>query len=187
MRSSSLRYVALLFALVFAVLLAPARVGLGQETEPEGTIEGTVEAFDITPELTTQSSESFTLPAQLPVRVNLPLVRSAPTTSPLQFATQINAATGDPINPGTVFSPVRVLYVGSLVSGAEGLPLRFEWMFPRVGNQTSFVDKKTVNFPVARYVSGIEIRNAKALPKGTYTVKLFLNDVLVQEASATIR
>jgi hypothetical protein len=189
MRSSSVRYVVPLLALLLAVLPAPARASLGQETEPDATLEATIVTYDMTDDLNAQFAEPVAAPdpAQLRFRVNLPFVGTVPTASPLQFATQVNPTTAEPINPGAVFGSTRVLYVTTLVTGARGLPLRFEWTVPRVGNQTSIVQNFTVSSAAVRYAPSVVLEPPGPLPKGTYTVKLFLNNVLVQESSATIR
>lgn len=151
---------------------------------------------------TNPASERGALPAQTSsvgvdqaqsIVTYIPLLATPIQVSPLQFATTIDK--NRPINPATTFSAdTDILFVTTLIEGAQGLSYRIEWTFPPDANPSGLIDSDTLaaaEVPFAYRICPIspETRECTGDPlrAGTYDVKFFIDGILYQQAVATIR
>jgi hypothetical protein len=166
----------LLFAAVFAAL--PLWTVYGQNTaRKDGTafIAQTTSSSPTSPAVATQGAPAL--------GVWLPLLLTSPSATPAEFGTNVNND-GTLVNPGTTFSyGITELYHAATVRNGSDLPFRVEWTWP---------DGDLVNVegnvpPTGRVITKIFFEPRAPLLRGTYQTRLFVNDQLIQQATATIQ
>ena len=154
-------------------------------------------------EVAVQSSPSSPVPVQqvatraVPAAntaIYLPLSLLPPRFGPVQFAASAND--NGLINPATTFAfGLQTIYFGSLAEGFPvGTPYRIEFTFPAISGETSTIinDTTIANpdniFYSFRIVDRITNQpTGDPLPRGAYTVRIFVNNVLQQQGTATIQ
>lgn len=128
------------------------------------------------------------------VHVYFPLIVMPPRVSPLQFATAIDEQ-NRPIDPSTTFpAGTDQIYVTTVIEGAANLDYRIEWVFPPETTPARLVDGDAISTAVLRFAYRVcrvsqetGACSGAPLPTGTYEVRLFLEDTLYRQATATIQ
>jgi hypothetical protein len=113
--------------------------------------------------------------------IYLPIVRRGVNVTPLQFASAIDAF-GVPIDPDTTFSyGITKLYASTVVTGGQNQVSRTLFIRPNgFGSQAVY----TIPSAEARVTTSI---SGTPLDRGTYTIKFFLDGVLLQQGTVVIQ
>jgi len=123
----------------------------------------------------------------------LPLIIKPFTVAPFQFATSNGCDTdfSDPVGaPATFPQGIKRLFAGSIVEGGIGHPWRLEWTINGTcatgldENGTISKSPEPIGITIFYGTSG---QCQKAIPSGTYEVRLYVSDTLFQAATATIQ
>ena len=125
--------------------------------------------------------------------IYLQIVLAPIRASPLQFVTSNECSTdfsNPQPSPATFAFGIKQLGVSTTLDGGIGLPWRLEWSVN--GQRVTDLDRHDVITQVPQVVAmtivyGADRQCGTALPIGDYQVRLFLNDVLYQEANVTIQ
>ncbi|HEX5690138.1 MAG TPA: hypothetical protein VFX76_09055 [Roseiflexaceae bacterium] len=131
-------------------------------------------------------------PAQVVPRAYLPIVLR-PITGAITFGAAIDS-NGIPTPPATQFTAgLRKLYYNAAIGNADGLPYRLEWTLngtrqPGIDESgTAVGNAENVNGFICYTQQGTSCDNPTGtLPTGTYTLRLYVNDILLAENTATI-
>lgn len=172
-----------------ALLLAPARPGHGQNPLPPGSVVRGEGAWVSNPSPMPAPAVFATAQVTETEHVYLPLVAGLPDII-IQFGSVVDAQ-NNLLDPGTSFTyGVTHLYYRYTVNGASGRPYRTEWAID--GVRQSPLDESgtipSVSATFASYICSPTLAPCgMPVPRGTYQVKFFIDDILRREATATIQ
>ncbi len=171
------------------VLLAPAQPGHGQDAPPPPVlVHGAGEwvlapSTNVTPVLFSTTQVTGTTHVYLPLLLALQGVG-------IQFGAGLDAQK-NLISPGNTFTyGIAELYYRYTVTGALDQAYRAEWSFNGT-RQPQLDDSGTILSNSAVFTNSICTLDLSTcsvpVPRGTYQVKFFIDDVLYQEASAIVQ
>ncbi len=193
MRVAVIRFLLPAVLLGMVLCAMPVQQSLGQDQ---------TETYQLKKVSVTSRPVRSSAPAQLANRavptagtaLYLPLALGAPRLGPIQFA----AAANDQglINPASTFAfGLQTIYFGAL---AEGFPIdtpyRIEFSFPAISGETSdVIEDVTIDDPDNIFYRFNIVDRATGqptgtpLPRGAYTVRFFVDNQLLQQATAFIQ
>jgi hypothetical protein len=171
------------------VLLAPARPGHGQDSPPPAILVHGEGEWILAPPTSAAPVLSSTAQVTGTNQVYLPLLMVLPGVG-IQFGSGLDAQK-NLINPGNTFAyGIAELYYRYTVTGALDQPYLAEWSFNGV-RQPQLDDSGTILSDSAVFTNSIctlDLSECSVpVPRGTYQVKFFIDDVLYGEASAIVQ
>lgn len=187
MRSSL--HVGRILTLLVVLLVAPVWTSYGQPGQPQKGGE------TVQPELTIAPTPPVDSPTtahgvQQNQLTYLPLVcGGGVSATPIVFGTGINGD-GSLTNQGATFNRgIPELYNAATIQRCGNPTYRMEWTWPdgAIINVTDTVPPLRTVYTKILYVEPDGRPSGLPLPPGTYTARLFINEQLLQQATATIR
>jgi hypothetical protein len=174
---------------VTLALLAPARPGHGQDTPPPAILVHGGGEWILAPPTSAAPVLSSTAQVTGTNQVYLPLLMVLPGVG-IQFGSGLDAQK-NLISPGNTFDyGIAELYYRYTVIGALDQPYLAEWSFNGV-RQPQLDDSGTILSDSAVFTNSIctlDLSQCSVpVPRGTYHVKFFIDDVLYGEASAIVQ
>jgi hypothetical protein len=137
-------------------------------------------------------TQAATQPAQEVPRAYLPIMLR-PITGAITFGAAVDG-NGIPTPPATQFAAgLRKLYYNAAINSADGLAYRLEWTLN--GTRQTGIDRAgtvvgnadNINGFICYTQVGTSCDNpTDTLPAGTYNLRLFVDDILIADSTATI-